>query len=119
MPFITDSNNFVLSESNAILKYICNKHPSVPSHYWPSDKKQHFWPADIKQRALIDQFLEYYQQSFRPALVTPVRIRQAKVLLGRPFDEQAWSESLAALWAQLDIFEVMLKMHEGRYVVGD
>ena len=31
--------DFQLSESNAILKYLCNTHESIPAHYWPKDEQ--------------------------------------------------------------------------------
>lgn len=31
--------NHVLSESNAILKYLCESKDSVPETYWPKDPK--------------------------------------------------------------------------------
>lgn len=111
IPFITDSDNLVLSESNAILKYLCSKHSSsVPAHYWPSDPKQ---------RALTDQFLEYYQQSFRPALISPLKVRMAKGVYGKAFDEEAWKTTLASLWTQLDVFETLLGKNPGRFVISD
>ena len=50
VPFITEGD-FKLGESNAILKYLCDTHPTIP---------EHLWPKDPKKRALTDQFLEWY-----------------------------------------------------------
>lgn len=63
VPFIKDGD-FGLSESNAILKYLCNTRASIPEHYFPKN---------LQERYRVDQFLEYYQFHFRPALIAPLR----------------------------------------------
>ena len=108
IPFIKD-NDFGLSESNSILKYLCNTNPSIPEYYWPKDDQT---------RALTDQYLEFYQFHFRPALIGPLRLRMGKVM-GRPFSEAAMDEALANLYASLDTFELMLARHAGAFLVND
>ena len=68
VPFIQDKD-FGLSESTAILKYLCETYASVPEYLWPKDEKL---------RALTDQFIEYYSFEFRPALIGPTRWTFAK-----------------------------------------
>ena len=79
----------------------------------------HYWPADPKLRALTDSFLEYYQQSFRPAVIAPLEYRLDKVFREKPFDEESWTDSLPVVYAELDVFEVLLKRYDGRFVVCD
>ena len=43
VPFIKDNrdgDDYGLSESSAILKYLCNTIDSIPTHYWPTDDQQ-------------------------------------------------------------------------------
>ena len=49
VPFIVDGD-FKLGESTAILKYLCETRPSIPSFLWPSS---------VKERAYVDQILEW------------------------------------------------------------
>jgi len=55
IPVIED-DGFVLWESNAIVRYLANKHGAL-------------YPADVEQRALIDQWLDWQATVFQPALV--------------------------------------------------
>ena len=57
IPFITEGE-FKLAESNAILVYLCEKHPVLAKYYGNT----------ITQRGLVNQHLSWYQNSFRPAL---------------------------------------------------
>jgi len=77
IPCITDGD-FVLSDGNAILKYLCSTQASIPEHYWPKGDQE---------RALTDQYLEYYYCHFRPALSTPVRLRMVKALAKQDFTD--------------------------------
>ena len=64
MPFIKHGD-FVLSESNAILKYFCEYYTSVPEHWYPKD------PA---KRAVVDKYLEWGQYHLRESMIWEVRI---------------------------------------------
>ena len=76
--------DFKLGESNAILKYLAETHPSVPAS---------LWPAEAKERAYVDQLLEWIQNHLRPALISPIRARLIAFRNGEKADE----ESLAFL----------------------
>jgi glutathione S-transferase len=101
IPCIVDNNSdgFVLSESTAILKYICNTQKSVP---------EHFWPKDEKQRALTDQFLEFYSFHFRPAMIGPLRLRMGKMFRGAEYSEDIMNMAMQNLWSALDTLELYL-----------
>ena len=58
--------DFVLGESNAILKYLCETFPTIPST---------LWPTDAKERARVDQYLEWYQNHLRPGIVGYIKAR--------------------------------------------
>ena len=109
VPYLTDGD-FGLAESNAILKYLCNTQSTIPDHYWPKNDQQ---------RALTDQFLEFYQNHARPALTAPLRLRIGKVLRKVPYTEEAMAAALTNLHALLDTLERYLGQHEGAYIVND
>ena len=109
IPYIQDGD-FSLGESNAILKYLCNTNATIPEHYWPKNDQQ---------RALTDQFLEFYQNHFRGALIGPLRMKMGKVLAGAPIDEALYAVAITNMWAAIDTLEKYLAQHEGRFIVND
>ena len=109
IPAIKDGD-FLLSESNAILKYIASTHSTVPAHYWPKDEQT---------RALTDQFLEYYQNHFRPAFVTPLRLKMGIKIMKVPYEEATYDAAMAALWKEAGILENYLGQHEGDFIVNN
>jgi glutathione S-transferase len=62
IPFLIDGD-FKLSESNAILVYICEKYPSMP---------QSISGKTIQERANVNKFLSWYQNEFRPIFFEPI-----------------------------------------------
>jgi len=59
MPFIVLSNGKVLNQTASIMRYLCQKYEDLNSYY--SD--------DLDERATIDELLEFYSTTFRPALL--------------------------------------------------
>lgn len=62
IPAIKDGD-FVLGESNAILTYLCEKYPQIA----------HYHGLTIEERAVVNQYLSWYQSNFRLALFKPFR----------------------------------------------
>lgn len=56
IPVIED-DGFILWESNAILRYLCNKHPKAP-----------FWPADPHMRASADRWMDWQLTTLGPPI---------------------------------------------------
>ncbi|KAF2355506.1 Glutathione S-transferase N-terminal [Trinorchestia longiramus] len=56
VPAINDSG-FKLSESVAILRYLCRKYPDHVADHW--------YPKDIKKQAIVDQYLEWQHANTR------------------------------------------------------
>lgn len=70
IPFLMDGD-FKLAESNAILLYLCEKYPQVPKALSGST---------IQDRAIVNKFLSWYQNEFRPALFEPIMMRKRYLL---------------------------------------
>ena len=68
---VIDDDGFILWESNAILRYLCAKHPKAP-----------FWPADPKIRASADRWMDWQLTTLGPpigpAFMQLVRAPQAE-----------------------------------------
>jgi glutathione S-transferase len=108
IPTIKDGD-FVLYESNAILKYICETNASVPEHLWPKDRKL---------RALTDQYLEYYSFTFRPNLVAPIRLFFAKQR-GAAVPEEVEGGAMEKLKECLNTFDKLCASPNGDFLVCD
>lgn len=57
---VIDDDGFVLWESNAIVRYLCAKHPKAP-----------FWPADLRTRASADRWMEWQSTTIGPQIGPP------------------------------------------------
>jgi glutathione S-transferase len=58
IPFLID-RDFKISESNAILVYLCEKYPELLAKYYGTT---------AQERAKVNQHLSWYQNFYRPAL---------------------------------------------------
>ena len=56
VPCFEDTNGFVVYESHAIMRYLCDTRDVHP-YFYPKD--------DLKQRALIDQYLDGHHLNLR------------------------------------------------------
>ena len=72
-----------LHESNAILRYLCQKHALTD-----------WYPADLRQRARVDQWLDWNQCRLSPAVIDIVR---NKVFLREQGDREAIARGEAKL----------------------
>lgn len=95
VPFIKHGE-FGLAESNAILKYLCDANESIPDT---------FWPTNLQERARVDQFLEYYQFSFRPALVNRLLTGIAENIFKKEVPKEVSEAQDETLNTALDTFE--------------
>lgn len=57
---VIDDDGFVLWESNAIVRYLCAKHPKAP-----------FYPSDLRVRAAADRWMDFQQGTLGPAIGPP------------------------------------------------
>ncbi|XP_058127975.1 glutathione S-transferase 1 [Anopheles ziemanni] len=99
---VLDDDGFFLSESNAILQYLCDK-------YAPDNE---LYPKDPKQRALVNHRLCFNLSFFYPQI-------SAYVMAPIFFDYQRTDIGLKKLNLALEAFETYLKKSGSTYVAGD
>lgn len=92
-----------IHESNAILRYLCSKH-----------QLEDWYPEDAVARAEVEQWLDWSQCRFNPA-VTAVVLNQ--VFLGDKGDKAAIEQGLAGLKECWPILDAALQ--QGSYLAGD
>ena len=79
-----DDDGFIMFESVAICKYLCDKKGG--------DKGTELYPRDLKQRAIIDQWIDFTIQHVASAMG---KIAYAKIfgpMMGKPVDENGMKE---------------------------
>ena len=76
IPVIVDGD-FVLSESGAIIKYLCNKN------------KSSYYPSDLKRRAIVDQWIDYSIIHVGAAMVRVVFNRLFAPIIKTEIDENS------------------------------
>lgn len=91
-----------LHESNAILRYLCQKHALTD-----------WYPADLQHRARVDQWLDWNQCQLSPAVIGIVL---NKVFLGAKGDSQAIARGEARLKEVAPILDAGLATHD--YLAG-
>ncbi|KAM4745589.1 glutathione S-transferase theta-2 isoform 2-T2 [Anableps anableps] len=103
VPVLVD-NSFVLTESDAILKYLATKYDVPP----------HWYPRQPERRARVDEYLAWHHTNTRP--------HAAKVLLpaqlGAPVDQDRLDRALSDLDATLDRLESMF-LRRQPFLCGD
>jgi glutathione S-transferase len=99
-----DDDGFYMFESNAICKYLCDKH-NTP-----------LYPKDVKRRAVIEQWIDYISfhigANFNPILFNRIFAPR----MGRPVNEKAIADGVEFLKANFPLLEKQLTQHQ--YVVG-
>ncbi len=100
-----DDNGFRLFESNAICRYLCDKHNSA------------LYPKDVQQRAVIDQWIEYIAAHISANFSPIVFNRIFAPRTGRPVNEAAIADGLKFLSGYFPLIEAQLNQHQ--YIVGN
>ncbi|KAF8645498.1 hypothetical protein AX16_007783 [Volvariella volvacea WC 439] len=108
VPYI-DDDGFILYESRAICRYICEKY---------ADQGTPLIPKDLKARALFEQAASIESFNFDPYAsgMAVERIFKPK-FRGVPADDAAWAQHNAMLNAKLDAYERILSKQ--KYLAGD
>jgi len=97
VPTLIDGD-LTLHESNAILRYLCQKHGLTD-----------WYPSDLKHRARVDQWLDWNQSRLSPAVIDIVR---NKVFLGDKGDKTAITRGEERLRELGPILEAGLGAHD-------
>ncbi len=99
-----DDNGFHLFESNAICRYLCDKHNSP------------LYPKDVKKRASIEQWIDYVASHIWPNFMPVVYNRLFAPLRGLPVNEKAITDGLEGLKQFFPLLEKQLTQHP--YIVS-
>jgi glutathione S-transferase len=97
VPTLLDGD-LTLHESNAILRYLCQKHGLTD-----------WYPADLQHRAQVDQWLDWNQSRLSPAVIDIVR---NKVFLGDKGDKAAIARGEARMQELGPILEAGLRAYD-------
>ncbi|MBF0571188.1 MAG: glutathione S-transferase family protein [Candidatus Omnitrophica bacterium] len=100
-----DDDGFYLFESNAICKYLCDKHNSP------------LYPKDVKQRAVIEQWIDYASFHIGANLMPIVYNRVFAKRRGIPVNEKAITDGEESLKQYFPIVEKQLTFH--KYIVSN
>ncbi|XP_008301352.1 glutathione S-transferase theta-2 [Stegastes partitus] len=108
VPVLVD-NGFVLTESDAILKYLANK----------NDVPDHWYPRQPERRARVDEYTAWHHSNTRPHAA---KVFILEVLLptqsGSPVDEGRLVRALSQLDETLDKLESMF-LRRQPFLCGD
>ena len=99
-----DDDGFRLFESNAICKYLCDKHDSP------------LFPKDVKKRAAIEQWIDYISFHIGANFVPIMYNRLFAQRRGLAVNEKAITEGEEFLKQYFPIIEKQLTQH--KYIVG-
>lgn len=114
IPALTD-DDFVLAESHAILRYLAER-----------AQRADLYPTDIRERAAVDEFLDRWALTFRPAFFRyespALGFVPGKGMLGgppRPEELDAVAEAIAPTLALLDSLIDPSGLALGRFTIAD
>ena len=91
-----DDNGFVLFESGAICKYLCDK------------KGSDLYPKDLKHRAIIEQWIDFSVQHVGTAMGKVAFNRLFAPMMGVPVDENSLKEGMQLLERFLPLVDKQL-----------
>ncbi len=100
-----DDNGFHLFESNAICRYLAEKHNSP------------LYPKDLKKRAVVEQWIDFISAHIGIHLSTVVFSRIFAPRMNRPVNEQSLADALKFLDTYFPVVEKQLATH--KYIAGN
>jgi len=102
---VIDDEGFILFESNAICKYLCEKSGSD------------LYPQDLKQRAIVDQWMDFVSMHVGSAINKVVFNRVFAPVIPVEVDERSMQDGLNFLNRFLPVVDNQLKDHP--YMAGE
>ena len=99
-----DDGGFHLFESNAICKYLADKHSSP------------LYPKGLKERAIVEQWIDFISAHISVHLSTVIFSRVFAPRMNRPVNEMALADALKFLDMYVPVVEKQLAAH--KYVAG-
>ncbi|XP_029915415.1 glutathione S-transferase theta-2 [Myripristis murdjan] len=108
VPVMVD-NGFVLTESDAILKYLANRY----------DVPEHWYPRQPERRARVDEYTAWHHTNTRPHAAKVFFLEVlAPRMSGSPVDEDRLSRALSDLSTTLDLLQSMF-LRRQPFLCGD
>ena len=92
-----------IGESNAIMQYLCESYPNELDSYLG---------LTIQQKAIVSQYLSWYQGSFRPALIRLFRINIQAVMGTGKLERGQVAEAEQKMVQTFDYLESVLSQGE-------
>ncbi|XP_041644573.1 glutathione S-transferase theta-2 [Cheilinus undulatus] len=106
---VMDDNGFVLTESDAIMKYLVTKY----------DVPEHWYPRQAERRARVDEYTAWHHSNTRPH-AAKVFILEVLIPIqtGSPVDKERLNQALSQLDDTLDKLESMF-LRRQPFLCGD
>ncbi len=92
---VLQHGDFTLGESPAIMSYMCELYPTI----------SYLRGETVEERAIVNQYVSWYMNYFRPAMFKPIRLYLGAVFSQRPLNEahrNSLFEDMFAAIAKLD-----------------
>jgi glutathione S-transferase len=97
---VIDDDGFVMFESNAICRYLCDK------------KGSDLFPKDLKERAMVDQWMDFSELHIGDSMGKVAFSKIFAPMLGIPSDEKVLQDGLKGLDRFLPIVDRELGRHK-------
>ena len=91
------------------MTYLCERYPSI--HYLIGDT--------IEERAIINQYVSWYQGFFRPAMFKPIRMYLGAVFSGQQLMKMHRDALFDSMFDAIKQFDELLGLNKTRFINGD
>ncbi len=107
-----DDNGFILFESGAICKYLCNKNNNQSNQ-----NNSSVYPQDLKQRAIVDQWIDFCSFHIAVGISKVVYNTVFAKRMERAPDENALQQGFDEIARFMPIIDAQLQKHS--FIAGD